>query len=83
MVRPECVSFFDQVSAFKRANKFIVKTLFLKLASCHLFAHFGDAAIKRQCHACLNAPVITALIGACDAVVAEIERRDVKGRSIA
>lgn len=83
MVRSECVSFFDQISAFKSANKFIVETLFLKLAFCHLFAHLGDAAIKRHCHACLNAPVIAALIGTRDAVVAEIERRDVKGRSIA
>lgn len=66
MVRSKCVAFVDQFGTFERTHKLIIKTLLFKLALHHLLAHFGDAAIERNGHTSLDAPIVAALIAAAD-----------------
>lgn len=66
MVGSECVAFIDQFGTFERTHKLIVKTLFFKFALYHLLAHFGDAAVERNSHTSLDAPIVAALIAAAD-----------------
>lgn len=47
MVGSDRVAHIQQFGAFQRTNKLIIKPFFLNLATHHLLAHLGDAAVKR------------------------------------